>query len=230
MRMAGRDRTANTPRRAVLFDLDGTLVDSAPDLAGAANDLLAEHGRDPMPYGALRPMASAGARGLVGAAFGLGPGDDGFDVLRERFLQIYEGRLTRSTRLFDPVEPMLAAIEAAGMPWGIVTNKMARYTDPLVAHLGLDTRAAALVSGDTTPHAKPHPAPLFEAARRLGLEASACVYVGDDRRDIEAGRAASMLTVAVSWGYLGRGEAIEHWQADHVIDQPHELLKLLGLA
>jgi phosphoglycolate phosphatase len=217
-------------RQAVLFDLDGTLVDSAPDLAGAANDLLAEHGLPPRPYEQLRPVASAGARGLVGATFGVGPADERFEPLRLGFLRLYEARLTRSTRVFDAVVPLLETLDRAGLPWGIVTNKAERYTTPIVAHLGLDRRAATVICGDTTPHAKPHPEPLFEAARRLSLAPEACVYVGDDLRDIQAGRAASMGTVAVAWGYLGQGEPVHAWGADLVIDEPNELLHSLGLA
>jgi phosphoglycolate phosphatase len=215
---------------ALLFDLDGTLVDSAPDLAGAANDLRERHGLDPLPYERLRPMASAGARGMLGVAFGVEPGHPRFEPLREGFLELYETRLTRLTAVFEAVEPMLAAIEQAGLPWGIVTNKATRFTQPLTQHLGLAARAAAVVAGDTTPHAKPHPQPLLEAARRIGVDPQRCAYVGDDLRDIQAGRAASMRTVAVGWGYLGDGDAIESWRADHVIAQPVELLKLLRLA
>ena len=142
---------------AVLFDLDGTLVDSAPDLAGAANELRAEHGLAPLPYERLRPMASAGARGLLGAAFEVGPGDARFDALRDAFLARYAQRLLRCTRVFDAVAPVLQALAGVGLPWGIVTNKAARFAEPLVQGLGLHAGAAALVCGDTTPHAKPHP-------------------------------------------------------------------------
>jgi phosphoglycolate phosphatase len=215
---------------AVLFDLDGTLIDSAPDLAGAANDLRVAHGLAPLPFGQLRPMVGAGARGMVGRAFGVGPGDDGFESLRDDFLASYEARLARETRVFDAMRPVLDRLHAVGLRWGIVTNKAARFSEPLVAALGLHLRAATLVCGDTTPHAKPHPAPLLEAARRMGVAAADCIYVGDDLRDVQAGRAAGMATVAAAWGYLGEGEAIEAWGADHVITAPDELLTLLGLA
>ena len=155
---------------------------------------------------------------------------ESFPALREEFLSAYDQRSSRLTVVFPEMEPVLAAIEAAGVPWGIVTNKMERLTQPVVRALGLDTRAAAVVSGDTTPHAKPHPEPLFEAARRAGVDPAACIYVGDDHRDIVAGKAAGMATVAVRWGYLGQGEPIENWGADFVIDEPVELLKLLNLA
>ncbi len=214
--------------RAVLFDLDGTLVDSAPDLAGAANDLRAEHGLPPLPYERLRPMVGTGARGMVGVAFGLAPGDAGYEALREAFLARYEARLLVQTAVFDAMHDVLQGLEAVGLPWGIVTNKHTRFAQPLVSGLGL--RAAAVVCGDTTPHAKPHPAPLLEAARRLALPPQACVYVGDDLRDMQAGRAAGMPVLAAAWGYLGDGEGVHAWGADAVLDAPPALLKWLQLA
>lgn len=216
--------------RAVLFDLDGTLVDSAPDLAGAANDLRAEHGLPPLPYERLRPMVGSGARGMVGVAFGRAPGDEGFDALREAFLARYEARLLAQTAVFEAMHGVLAALEAGGVRWGIVTNKHTRFAQPLVSGLGLDRRAAALVCGDTTPHAKPHPAPLLEAARQLALPPLACVYVGDDLRDMQAGRAAGMPVLAAAWGYLGEGEGVHAWGADAVLDTPPALLNWLQLA
>ncbi|MBI3156648.1 MAG: phosphoglycolate phosphatase [Burkholderiales bacterium] len=213
----------------MLFDLDGTLVDSAPDLAGAANDLRAEHGLPPLPFELLRPMASAGARGLLGVAFGVAPGEAGFDVLRDAFLARYAGRLLRCTRIFDDVAPVLGALAGAGLPWGIVTNKATRYAEPVLQGLGLRAQAAALVCGDTTAYAKPHPAPLHEAARRLGMAAEDCVYVGDDLRDVQAGRAAGMATLVAAWGYLGQGDAVHEWGADAVLSEPGALLNWLGL-
>ena len=216
--------------RAVLFDLDGTLIDSAPDLAGAANDMRVERGLLPLPYAQLRPMVGSGARGMVGRAFDVAPGDAEFESLRDEFLSRYEARMVHETRVFESMAPLLERLRSRDMPWGIVTNKATRFSEPLVAAMGLHERAATLVSGDTTPHAKPHPAPLIEAARRLGVAATDCIYVGDDLRDIQAGRAAGMATVAVAWGYLGEGESIEAWGADHIIQAPAELLTLLGLA
>lgn len=215
---------------AVLFDLDGTLVDSAPDLAGAANDLRAARELGALPYHALRPMVGSGARGMIGAAFGLAPGDDEFETLRDEFLQRYEQRLLCETRVFDAMEPVLQALDRAGLRWGVVTNKVSRFSAPLVDGLQLRSRCAVLVSGDSTAHTKPHPAPLLEAARRLGVAASRCVYVGDDHRDVLAGRSAGMATLAAAWGYLGNGEGIERWQADAVLQHPRELLRWLDMA
>lgn len=220
---------SHTVVRAVLFDLDGTLIDSAPDLAGAANDMRERRGLASLPYERLRPMVGSGARGMVGAAFGVGPGDAGFEALRAEFLDIYARRSLRLTRVFEAVEPVLRRLESAGLPWGIVTNKIELFTGPVVQGLGLDARAATVIAGDTTPHAKPHPEPLLEAARRLGLPAEQLIYVGDDHRDIQAGRAAGMCTVAAGWGYLGEGEPITDWGADWVLDAPLQLLKVLEL-
>jgi phosphoglycolate phosphatase len=214
---------------AVLFDLDGTLIDSAPDLAGAANDLRREHGLPDLPYAALRPMVGSGARGMVGVAFGVAPGEPQFEALRDRFLARYAERLLQETAVFPQVEALLQALDAQRRPWGIVTNKAERFALPVVAGLGLQVRAAVVIGGDTTPHAKPHPAPLLEAARRLGVDPARCVYVGDDHRDMVAGRAAGMATVAAAWGYLGAGEPIEAWGADAIVAAPEALLNWLEL-
>ena len=221
---------ASVSARAVLFDLDGTLIDSAPDLAGAGNDMRIARGLPPYPVKHFRPMVGSGARGMVGRAFDVGPQEAAFAALRDEFLQRYEARMTQETRVFADMLPVLAAFDARALPWGIVTNKAARFADPLVRVLGLLPRAATLVCGDTTPHSKPHPAPLLEAARRIGVDAADCIYVGDDLRDVQAGRAAGMTTVAVHWGYLGEGELIEAWGADHLVQTPNELLKLLRMA
>lgn len=216
--------------QAVLFDLDGTLIDSAPDLAGAGNDMRTARGLVPYPLAHFRPMVGSGARGMVGRALDVGPLDDRFAALRDEFLQRYAARMTQHTRVFPDMLAVLDALAVAGVPWGIVTNKATRFSEPLVRSLGLSSRAAALVCGDTTPHAKPHPAPLLEAARRMGTAAAACVYVGDDLRDVQAGRAAGMATIAAAWGYLGAGEPIDSWGADHVVQTPADLLKLLQMA
>jgi 2-phosphoglycolate phosphatase len=211
--------------RAILFDLDGTLADTAPDLAGAVNRLRHQRGLQATPYHLLRPHASAGARGLIGAAFGLQPNDDGYEELRVAFLESYEANLAVESRLFDGIDTLLSHLLVNDLPWGIVTNKAARYTDALVPQIGLQ-QAGCVISGDTTPHAKPHPAPLLEAARRLGLAPQDCWYVGDDLRDIQAGQAAGMPTVAAAWGYCGQTEPLS-WGADLLADTPYHLINLL---
>ncbi len=216
-------------RWIVLFDLDGTLVDSAPDLAGAANDLRAEHGLDPVPFASLRPRVGSGARGMLAASMGIHPGDPRFEPMRDRFLAIYEQRMTRLTTVFADVDPVLEALERSGTPWGIVTNKAMRFAGPLVQALGLAGRAGVLIAGDTTPHAKPHPAPLLEAARRLAVDPASCIYLGDDRRDVQAGLAAGMHTLAAAWGYLGDEGPIDTWGAHAVLERPAALLKRLAL-
>ena len=216
--------------KGILFDLDGTLIDSAPDLAGAGNELRAARGLEPLPYARFRPLVGTGARGMVKVALDVDPTHPEFIDLRDEFFARYEARMTNETAVFAEMRPVLDALRERGVPWGIVTNKAQRFTTPLVKALGLDREAVTVVSGDTTPHAKPHPAPLLEAARQMRLAPEACMYVGDDLRDVQAGRAAGMRTVAASWGYLGVGEAIGEWGADHVIDLPDDLLKLPGMA
>lgn len=211
--------------RAVLFDLDGTLADTAPDLAAAVNWMRARRGLDPTPYALLRPTASAGARGMIGAAFGLAPGDAGYEDLRLEWFDRYQSNMAEHSTLFDGIPDLLDGLAAAGMAWGIVTNKPMRFTDPLVPLIGL-AHAGCVISGDTTPHAKPHPAPLLEAARRLDIAPDDCWYVGDDLRDIEAGRAAGMVTVACNWGYCGAIDPAT-WGADFLLDTPHDLLHML---
>jgi phosphoglycolate phosphatase len=167
---------------------------------------------------------------MVGRAFGVGPDHESFIALRDEFLQRYEQRMTRETRVFAHMAPVLDALDAAARPWGVVTNKASRFAEPLARALRLDRRASALVCGDTTAHSKPHPEPLLEAARRIGVPSNACIYVGDDLRDVQAGRAAGMATVIAAWGYLGAGDPIDAWGADHVVHTAEELLKLLALA
>jgi 2-phosphoglycolate phosphatase len=216
--------------RVVLFDLDGTLIDSAPDMADAANEMRAVRGMPALPYESLRTMVGSGARGMVGVAFGLLPGQLGFQPLRDEFLALYERRLLLRTQVFDAVATVLDELDAAGLRWGIVTNKAMRYTSPIVAGLGLAQRAAVVIAGDTTPFTKPHPAPLLEAALRTGAAPQSCVYIGDDVRDVQAGRAAGMATLAASWGYLGSGEPVQAWGADQVLADASELLNWLELA
>jgi len=216
--------------RAVLFDLDGTLADSAPDLAGAANELRARRGMAPLPFEQLRPLVGSGARGMVGASLGVAPGHDDYDSLKAEFLDLYEARLLVQTVVFPQVWPVLEVLQAHGLPWGIVTNKALRLAAPLVQGLALGHRSAVLIGGDTTPFAKPRPEPLLEAARRISVDPIDCVYVGDDPRDIQAGRAAGMATLAAAWGYLGAGESVDAWGADGIIDRPNQLLNWLELA
>jgi N-acetyl-D-muramate 6-phosphate phosphatase len=213
--------------QAVLFDLDGTLADTAPDLAAAVNKMRHERGLEMVPLENLRPLASAGARGLIGGAFGIGPEHPEFAGMREEFLANYEADLCIETTLFQGIDAVLDELDARGVRWGIVTNKVARLTDPLVALLGLDLRAGCVVSGDTTPHSKPHPAPLLHAARMLDLPPERIVYVGDDLRDVQAGFAAGMVTVAAAYGYCGNDIPPTRWHAQHVVQSPAELQKLL---
>jgi len=221
---------ANAQIRGVLFDLDGTLIDSAPDLAAAANRLRADHGMPPLPLADLRPMVGSGARGMVGVAFGVTPFEGRFAALRDAFLAHYEHGLLETTHPFDGVEALLRGLEDAGIPWGIVTNKATRFTAPIVAGLGLAQRAAVVVCGDTTPHAKPHPEPLLAAARAMALEPEHVVYVGDDLRDVQAARAAGMAMIVATWGYLGVGEPVESWGGDVLAQEPADVGRWLGLA
>ena len=216
--------------RAVLFDLDGTLIDSAPDLAAAADKMRTDRGLPSLPYALYRPLAGAGARGMLKVAFDMTPDHQDFMTLREEFFANYEAAMTVHTYVFDGVVDLIDHILLRPMPWGVVTNKMARFTDPLTAAMPLFASARAIVSGDTTPHPKPHPEPLFEAARRLGLPPQVCLYVGDDERDIAAGRAAGMPTVAATYGYLGEKTDVSSWGADLSVDSPNKLLQLLAEA
>jgi 2-phosphoglycolate phosphatase len=213
----------------VLFDLDGTLIDSAPDLAAAANELRAVHGLEPLALEQLRPMVGSGARGMVGVAFGLKPGEAGYEPLRVAFLELYVRRMLTLTRVFEAVHPVLDVLDEQGIRWGVVTNKAMSMAQPITESLGLAARAAVVIGGDSTPHTKPHPAPLLEAARRIGAEPARCVYVGDDARDVQAGRAAGMATIAAAWGYLGQGEPVHAWGADHVSDVPAGVLQWLRM-
>lgn len=214
--------------RAVLFDLDGTLIDSAPDLGAAADQMRVARGLPSLPMAMYRPMAGAGARGMLGVAFGIDPTSPEFPALRDEFLSAYEQRMLLATQIFDGVPALITALAARGMHWGVVTNKAARFTDPLTQAIPIFATARAIVSGDTTPHAKPHPEPLFEASRRLGVSPDACIYVGDDERDIVAGRAAGMRTVAATYGYMGEQADAARWRADAQIASPLELLQLLN--
>jgi len=214
--------------RAVLFDLDGTLIDSADDLGRSANAMRADRGLVPLSLAQYRPHGGSGARGMLGQAFSVAPGQAGYEDLRREFLDRYEGLMYDSTWPFAGVVPALEGLAASGLAWGVVTNKAERFALPLTTALRL--RAQTVIGGDTTGHAKPHPAPLLEAARRLGVMPQACLYVGDDERDILAGRAAGMATAVAAWGYLGPDARPEHWGADLNLAVPGNLLKQLGLA
>jgi phosphoglycolate phosphatase len=211
----------NATIRAILFDFDGTLADTAPDLAGAANDMRVARGLAPLPYETLRPVASHGARGLVGAAFSVAADHSEYEPLKREFLERYEARLTQASRLFAGVAEMLERIEQAGMPWGIVTNKASRYAKPLVESFGL--KPAALVCGDTTAQTKPHPQPLLHAAALMQVAAQQCAYVGDDLRDVQASIAAGMAPWVAMWGYLGNHLPPGEWGAHRLIDTPNDL-------
>lgn len=215
---------------AVLFDLDGTLIDSAPDLGAAADQMRTDRGMASLPLERYRPMAGAGARGMLSVAFGITTDAAEFPPLREEFFLNYEARMLKNTQVFAGVDELVAALCARGLKWGVVTNKSVRFTEPLTRAIPLFESARAIISGDTTPFAKPHPEPLFEAARRLGVAPQSCVYVGDDERDILAGRAAGMRTVAATYGYMGEQAEVARWDADAAISSPMELLQLLKQA
>ncbi|CAM3754079.1 HAD family hydrolase [Polynucleobacter arcticus] len=216
-----------SPYKGVFFDLDGTLADTAPDLVAAANQLLITRNLKPKQYELLRPHASAGARGLIGGAFGIGTDHPDFIALRDEFFLNYEKALLVNSVLFEGVDHLLTQLENAQLPWGIVTNKSERFTNPLTELMGLRQRAASTVSGDTTPHSKPHPEPILHAARLANIDPSQSVYVGDDIRDILAGKAAGMQTIAAAYGYCGCEEPPEAWGADYLVHHPLELLEII---
>jgi len=213
--------------RAVLFDLDGTFADTAPDLARALNHVRAERGLPPLPPEVARPHTSSGARGLLKAAFDITPDDKDYGALREKFLDFYERELCVDTRIFDGIPEVIAKLRTHRVPWGIVTNKGKRFTEPLLRLLAVDHLAACAVSGDSTKHTKPHPAPLLLAAALVSLPPAECLYVGDDLRDAQAAHAAGMRFAAAGWGYLGEGGDPGTWGADAVLARPHEILELL---
>ncbi len=206
-----------TPPKAVLFDLDGTLVDTAPDLGGTIMEMQTARGLPCTPLHSLRPVASAGARGLLEAGFGLKPEDDSFEAMRTEFLQRYEARIVKESCLFEGFAELLKRYQTKGIAWGIVTNKNERLATLLVNGLKLNEQCAVLIGGDTTPHAKPHPEPCLAAVRSLQLHPEDCWFVGDDLRDIQAGKAAGMTTVAAGYGYCGNPEPVQTWGADIVV-------------
>lgn len=212
--------------QAVLFDLDGTLADTAPDLGYALNRLREARGLAPLPLAAIRPLASRGARGLLKAGFGLEPGDPGYDALRERFLAIYRDHLCRETRLFPGIAELLAALEARRLRWGVVTNKPQALALPLLERLGLRDRATCVIGGDSTGRLKPDPAPLAAAFAALAIGPGESLYVGDDLRDVQAAHAAAIRVAVACWGYLDGGNP-QGWGADWLLDEPKDLLTIL---
>jgi phosphoglycolate phosphatase len=216
-----------SPYKGIFFDLDGTLADTAPDLVAAANQLLIARNLPVMQYEVLRPRASAGARGLIKGAFGIDTDHPDFIPLRDEFLSNYEKALLVNSIIFDGIDHLLDQLDGAKLPWGIVTNKSERFTNPLTELMGLSQRAASTVSGDTTPHSKPHPEPILHAARLANIDPTKSVYVGDDIRDIIAGKAAGMKTIAAAYGYCGCEEPPEAWGADYLVYHPKELLEII---
>ncbi|QWE16141.1 HAD family hydrolase [Polynucleobacter sp. AP-Nino-20-G2] len=217
----------SSPYQGVFFDLDGTLADTAPDLVAAVNQLLIARNLAPKQYEILRPCASAGARGLIGGAFGIDTEHPDFIGLRDEFFTNYEKGLLIDSKLFEGVGHLLNQLDSAQLPWGIVTNKSERFTNPLTDLMGLRQRAISTVSGDTTPYSKPHPEPILHAARIANIDPAQSLYIGDDIRDIVAGKAAGMKTIAAAYGYCGCEEPPEAWGADYLVQHPLELLKII---
>lgn len=216
-----------SPYNGIFFDLDGTLADTAPDLVAAANQLLIARNLAPKQYEDLRPRASAGARGLIKGAFGIDTEHPDFIPLRDEFFANYERALLVNSVLFEGVDDLLKQLDEAKLPWGIVTNKSKRFANPLTELMGLSQRAVSMVSGDTTPHSKPHPEPILHAARVANVDPTRSIYVGDDIRDIVAGRAAGMKTIAAAYGYCGCEEPPEAWGADYLVNHPRELAEII---
>ncbi len=214
----------------MLFDLDGTLADTAPDLARALNRVRAAQGLEPMAPETTRSYTSSGARGLLKVGFGLEPGDARYETLKLQFLDFYAAEICVDTRLFEGMAELLDQLDRERLPWGVVTNKAERFTIPVLQGLQLGERAACIVGGDTTARAKPHPDPLLYAAAALQLPPDACLYVGDDLRDVQAAHAAGMRVLAARYGYLGDGGSIESWQADAIIEHPLQVLEYVRLS
>ena len=214
----------------ILFDLDGTLVDTAPDLGYALNVQLQRHGKEPLNDRKIRPFASHGSRGLIGLGFGITPADANFIAMRDEYLSIYDTVFTRSPVLLPGIADLLQAIEHKGLKWGIVTNKPRRFTQRLTASMGLQQRAACVVSGDDAPQPKPSPATLLMACEQIGVKPEQCVYVGDAERDIQAGKAAGIQTVVALFGYIDASDKPAEWGADVMISAPSELLNALNIS
>ena len=216
------------PVHAVLFDLDGTLLDTAPDMGAALNQVLVEQRREPLPHHAIRPVVSHGSRGLIDRGFGVDIDDDYRALLTERFLTVYAGMVAVDTRPFAGMEQVVDTIEEAGLAWGIVTNKPGWLTTPLLETLGLADRAGCVVPGDALPQRKPDPAPLEHAADLLRIDPAHCIYIGDAERDIAAGRAAGMVTLVAAYGYIEASDNPDDWNADGSIDHPMQILGWLN--
>jgi phosphoglycolate phosphatase len=212
----------------ILFDLDGTLADTAPDLALTLNLLLQEQNKPSLPFPEIRPHVSHGSTGLIKIGFGLAEDHPDFDALRQRFLEIYADHLFEQTTLFPGMTSLLDAIEARGMRWGVITNKPARFTDPLLAKLGLAERSACIISGDSAAKRKPDPEPMYLACEQIGVKPKQCLYVGDAERDIMAGLNAGMMTLVAGFGYLGDQDRPENWQAHGIIMSPQGILDWLN--
>lgn len=214
--------------RGVLFDLDGTLLDTAPDFVAACNAASLEFGLAPQNLDVLRPYVTDGAPAMLDFVASLnGTIIEDFEALHERMLELYEANIALETRYFSGIAEVLDQLEVRGLGWGIVTNKISRFTDPLLEALGIATRAGCVISGDTTAHAKPHPLPMLEASRRIGLPPDACVYIGDHRRDIEAGKNAGMATLAALYGYVPADDPAHQWGADALLKHPKDILAWL---
>ncbi len=214
--------------KAILFDLDGTFADTAPDLAAALNHTRATRGLPPLPLSAIRPQASHGTRGLFKIGFDIEPGHPDFDTLRDIFLDYYARNICVHTRLLGDTDVLVNELERRGLPWGIVTNKPHRFTVPLMRALGYADRAACLISGDTCARAKPHPDPLLKACEIMGIATGECLFLGDDLRDMQAARAAGMRGIIAMYGYISSDASVENWLAHGDIDSPTELLQYLG--
>jgi 2-phosphoglycolate phosphatase len=211
----------------VLFDLDGTLIDTAPDMAAALDILCDEEQQTRLPYDEVRPIVSNGSVALVTLAFGEKLDTQTLERLKKRYLEIYQNHLAVHSQLFDEMEELLLQLEKNDIKWGVVTNKPGWLTEPLMESLGLHQRAACIVSSDSTKNRKPHPEPMYFACKLTNAQPEECVYVGDARRDIEAGQNAGMKTIIAEYGYIAESENIEDWQADHSIQSPSQLFKLL---
>ena len=213
--------------KAILFDFDGTIADTAPDLGHALNQQRIARHLTPLSIAQIRTQASAGSRGLLGLGFNIKPGDDGYELMRDEFLDLYAQRLCHDTCLFPGMTELLNELDARNLPWGIVTNKPARFTHPLVQQLNLHQRVACVICGDETTHTKPHPEPLLTASKKIEIPSVDCIYLGDDLRDVQASLAAGMLPIIARYGYLGNDRPPETWGARHLIDHPEELLTYL---